>query len=367
MLSSGAYLDIQDRYVPSADVSLSFRSIAIGWFIAAAALMLVFTIIYFVIRLRFYPEPWARQTTSWLQYAYMILIHVLTLPFGTVLFRIFQCEGEWNTMGAINENTCWTTSHWILAGPALAAMVLLFVIYPGYLIWKVRLECMSGSAEGYLSFILLKETEYKLHLNLSWLYDSCFLFSSFKYRGVYYRPLVQIMKVIILIIYAAAFRSIEYQSMAVTIFLFLACLVFVFIRPFRLTSCSGFLIFGLLALTGNCFMGALRAAYNAYTLPTPWLLPQYLIWFIVAVQALWLASFITLLIYLVSRTLCHSTKSCYKRPVWPNISTSGRGQLTGETRKFMVAVIKAKIVQGNVQSQLTPSILYRTLLVHVHF
>lgn len=344
----GAYLDIQNRYVPSSDVSISFRTVAIGWFIAVAALLLIYAVVYTFIRLRFYPAPWARQTNSWLQYVYMIIIHVLTLPFGTVLFRIFQCEDIWNKMDTINDYTCWTMAHWELAIPAVIAMVLLFVIYPGYLIWKIRHERMSGSAEGYLSFILLKETEYKLHLNLSWLYDSCFLFSSFKYRGVYYRPIIQIMKALILIIYAAAFRSIQNQSMIICIFLFFAFLIFVFIRPYRLTSCNVFLIFNLLALTGDTFMGALRAAYDAYTLPTPWLLPQYLIWFIVAVQALWLASFIVLLIYLISRTLCHSTKSCYKRPVWPNISTSGSGQLTGETRKFMVAVIKAKIVQEKI-------------------
>ena len=345
MLSDGAYLDVQDRHVPSADVDMSFRTVCIVWFIIAAALIVMYAGVYFFFR-RFYPEPWARRTTSWLQFVYMIIIHVLTLPCGTVLFRIFQCENEWNNMDTINETKCWSTAHWQLAGPALALMVLLFVIYPGYLIWKIRLECMSGSSEGYLTFILLKETEYKIHINLAWLYDSCFLFSSFKYRGVYYRPMIQIVKLIILVIMTAAFHSIQNQSLIVTVFLLFVFLVFIVVRPYRLTSCNAFLAFSLLALTGNSFMGALRASFNAYTLPTPWLLPQYLVWFIAAVQILWLMAFIALLVYFVSRTLCHSTKSCYKRPVWPNISTSGSGQLTAETRKFMVAVIKAKIVQG---------------------
>ena len=347
MLSDGAYKDVQDRYVPSADVGISFRLISVTWFVIAGALMVIYAILYFFLRLAFFPKPWARQTTSWIQFVYMIIIHALTLPFGTVLFRIFQCETVWNKMDTINEYSCWGTMHWELAAPAIASMVLLFVIYPGYLIWKIKLECMTGSADGYLSFILLKETEYKIHLNRAWLYDSCFLFSSFKFRGIYYRPMIQLMKLILLIIYTAAFSSIKNQSVIITCFLLLAFLVFVIVRPYRLTSCNVFLVFGLLCLTGNGFMGSLRSAYNAYTIPSPWLLPQYLVWFIAAVQAAWTASFVILLVYLISRTLCHSTKSCYKRPVWPNISTSGSGQLTGETRKFMVAVIRAKIVQGN--------------------
>ena len=358
IVTDNVYRDVQDRFVPSADVGISFGTITLAWYITAAALMVIYVLVYTFIRLGYYPYPWARQTTSWIQFGYMIIIHAVTLPIGTVVFRLFHCESVWNTMDTMNENKCWSSTHLEILAPAIVTIVIFFVIYPAYLIWKIKQECLTGSSDGYLSFILLKETEYKIHLNHAWLYDSCFLFSSFKFRGIYYRPMIQFLKLGLLIICTGLFGNIKLQSMIIAIFLLLAVIVFIVVRPFRLTSCNVFLIFGLLCLSGNGFIGSLRATYNAVTIPSSWLLPQYIIWFIAAVQIAWVCTFTVLLVYLISRTLCHSTKSCYKRPVWPNISTSGSGQLTWETRKFMVAVIRAKIVQGIVKSLYIPYSTY---------
>lgn len=345
---NSTYKSVQGHYINSENVDVSFETICYIWFFGSVGLGLIYGSVHFFMKWKLYPLPWARRFMSRLQFCFMTLIHMLSMPFGIVLFRIFQCEGAWNSVDTINEYECWSISHWKLAAPAIVYIILLFLIYPGFLVWKIRLECMSGTSRGYLSFLLLKETEYKIHLNWSWLYDGMWTFSSFKYRGRFYRLMIQTVKLILLLVYATTYNYIKTQSMLTAVFLLLAVLLFVGIRPFRLTSCNAFLGFSLLCSVGNAFIGALLAAYDAYTIPSAWLTPDYIIWFLVFVQGSWALCLVCLLLYLISRTLCHSAKCCYKRPVWPNIATSGYDLLTSETRKYMTAIIKAKIAHEKI-------------------
>lgn len=345
-LNESAYLSVQDYYLPSARIGVSYESVCYGWFGGIAGLALLYGVLHGVMKCCFYPLHWARKLMSWVQFSFMNIVHLLTLPAGVALFRIFHCEGEFNKVYTMNEYFCFRADHWKFAAPAIIYICMIFLVYPAFLVWKIRQEGMTGTSKGYLSFILMKETEYKIHLNRSWLYDSMWIFSSFKHRGRYYRTVTQLVKLVLLIVFAGAFNDIKLQSMLTAVFLLLALVLAVFIRPFRLTSCNAFLIFSLLCNVGNAFLGSLISAYNTYTIPSAWLTSKYTIWFLAFIQACWACSLLVLLIYLLTRTLCHSTKSCYKRPVWPNIASSGTGCLTSETNKFMTAIIKAKIAHG---------------------
>lgn len=344
--NSSVYKSIQGHYLASSNVGVSYSHIMYGWFGGVAFLALVYGGLHFFFWLCIYPQIWARKFMSWVQFIFMNLIHVFSLPMGIALFRIYECEANFNKVYTMNEYDCFSSRHWNFAGPPLIYIFLVFIIYPAVLIWKIRQEGMTGTSKGYLSFILLKETEYKLHLNKSWLFDSIWIFSSFKHRGRYYRSALQIVKLSLLIIFVASFQNISTQALVTAIILLFVMVVATFIRPFRLTSCNVFLCFSILCNLGNAFIGALVSYYNPFTIPSAWLTSDYLIYFLSIIQISWLASLVVLLVYLISRTLCHSTKSCYKRAVWPNIATSGTGHLTSETRKFMTGIIKAKIVHG---------------------
>ena len=346
--NSSIYASVQEAYIHSSKIPVSYESIVFAWIGVFAGLCVIYGLLHFFFWKMFYPHAWARRVMSYVQFTLVVLVHVLSLPIGTAFFRLFQCEPGFNKVYVINEYSCFTGDHWKLIIPGLLIISFVFVVYPAFLVWKIRQEGMTGTAKGYLAFILMKETEYKIHLNRSWLNDSLWVFSPFKHRGRYYRTFMQVAKLVMLIIFASAFQHINIQALVSAIWLLLVFIALLVVRPFRLTSCNAFLIFSVLCNLGNCFIGALLASYNPYTIPSAWLTSEYIIWFIGFVQGVWAASLVCLLVYLVTRTLCHSGKCCYKRPVWPNIATSGSGNLTSETKKFMTAIIKAKIAQGTV-------------------
>ncbi|XP_052264616.1 uncharacterized protein LOC127867484 isoform X2 [Dreissena polymorpha] len=364
--NESVYHSVQGADIASSKVPLSYEYIVFGWFGLFGALTISYGALHLIMWRFFYPQTRQRMIMSWIQYFTVIVIHILSFPFGTALFRVFQCEGEFNKVYTVNDYGCFSSQHWKLGAPALLMLIVLFILYPAFLIIKIRREGMTGTSKGYLSFILMKETEYKIHLNRSWLHDSMWIFSSFKHRGRYYYSALLVAKLLLLIIFVAAFNNIKIQSMVTAIFLLVMFLSAVIVRPFRLTSCNAFLAFSILCNLGNAFVGSLLSNYNSYTTPSAWLTPNYIIWFIGIIQVSWLVSLISLLVYLVSRTLCHSTKSCYKRPVWPNIASSGEGYLTTETKKFMTAIIKAKIAHENIQR--VPAIFapVHELARHIH-
>jgi len=344
--NESSYISVQGYDLESDRIGVSFKTVMYACYFGLAVLALCYGVLHFVIRSSCYPLHWARKFMSWVQFVCMNIIHFLTLPVGIILFRIYQCEGEFNKVFTINEYFCFKPDHWTFAAPAIVYMCVVFLAYPAFLVWKIRQEGMTGTEKGYLAFILMKETEYKIHLNRSWLYDSLWIFSSFKHRGRYYRSALQLVKLVLLVIFAGAFNSIKLQSLLTTLWLLVVFIAAVVCRPFRLTSCNVFLAFSILCNIGNGFLGSMIAAYTPYTIPSAWLTSGYTYWFLAFIQACWAFSLFVLLVYLLSRTLCHSTKYCYKRPVWPNIASSGHGRLTTETKKFMAAIIKAKIALG---------------------
>ncbi|KAL4236712.1 hypothetical protein ACF0H5_005096 [Mactra antiquata] len=347
--NSSVYKSVQSHYLASSEIGVSYSHIVYGWFGGVGFLAVLYATMHLIFLIKFYPQSWPRRIMSWVQFFYVVLIHVLSLPMGIALFRLYECEGDTNKVYTMNEYDCYSAGHWKLAAPALVYIFLVFVIYPAFLVWKIRQDGMTGTSEGYLSYILMKETEYKIHVNKTWLLGSMWIFSSFKHRGRYYKSTLQIVKLALLITYAAGFQNISHQSLATALILLFVVIIAAIIRPFRLTSCNVFLIFSLLCNLANTFVGSLVSFYNPYTLPSAWLTSNYVTYFLLFIQVCWLVSLLVLLMYLISRTICHSTKSCYKRAVWPNIATSGTGYLTSETRKFMTGIIKAKIMQEKIQ------------------
>lgn len=344
--NSSVYKSVQEYYTPSSTVGIGYQNIMYGWFIGCGFLVLLYTALHVSMKCLYYPKSWALRFMSWVQFICMVLIHILSLPLGIALFRVYECEGDYSKMYTMNQYDCFSGDYWKFGGPALIYLLVVFLVYPAFLVWKTMLEGMTGTCSAYLSFIMIKETEYKIHLNRAWLNDSLWIFSSFKYRGRYYRTTVQLIKLILLLVCTVAFNYIKFQAMFTCLLLLIAAIGAVLIRPYRLTSCNAFLIFSLLCNMGNSFIGTLLSFYTPATTPSAWLTSNYIFYFLTFIQASWLLSLIVLLVYLISRTLCHSTKSCYKRSVWPNIATSGSDTLTPETRKFMTGIIKAKIAHG---------------------
>jgi hypothetical protein len=76
---------------------------------------------------------------------------------------------------------------------------------------------------------LLKTTDIIHHINFV-----AVVTLTFRYYSIYYRAIVQVIKLTLVIVLIAGFHNIKGQATAVTILLFLYALLFIIIRPFRL-------------------------------------------------------------------------------------------------------------------------------------
>ncbi|KAL3867679.1 hypothetical protein ACJMK2_040550 [Sinanodonta woodiana] len=352
--NADTYKSIQNYYTPSSTVKISYNDIVMGWGITVVILASAFITFLAVLKYRFYPTPWASNILSWSHLVVITVVQVLTIPLGLVIFRLFQCRSTDNYLDVMNEVQCFKKDHWVYAGPFLILGIALFLLFPAYLFKKIRTDALSGNSKGHNAFLLLKETEYKIHLNRYWLMSNLFYFSSFRFWGLYYRPIIHCIKIILLIIYTAAFTNPNAQAITVTTILLVSFLLFLILRPYRLMSMNLFLFLNFLCLTGNAFLGALRSSYTATTLPSPWLVPSYIIYFLGAVQIIWLVCLLILLTYLISRTICYKKKCCIKRSIWPNIASESEGQIGPETRTFMMAILRGKILLDKIKR--TPAI-----------
>ncbi|KAK3584573.1 hypothetical protein CHS0354_024621 [Potamilus streckersoni] len=343
------YKSIQNYYTPSSTVKISYNNIVMGWGITIVILAPACITFLAVLKYRFYPTPWASNILSWSHLVIITVVQVLTMPLGLVIFRLFQCRGTDKYLDVMNEVQCFNKDHWVYAGPFLILGIALFLVFPAYLIRKIWSDALSGNSKGHNAFLLLKETEYKIHLNRYWLMSNLFYFSSFRLWGLYYRPIIHCIKLVLLLIYTTAFTNTNAQAITVTAILFVSFLLFLILRPYRLMTMNLFLFLNFLCLTGNAFLGALRSSYTATTLPSPWLVPSYIIYFLGAVQIIWLVCLLILVTYLVSRTICYKKKCCIKRSIWPNIASESEGQVGPETRTFMIAILRGKILLDKIK------------------
>ena len=245
----------------------------------------------------------------------------------------------------MNEYTCLQGLHWLLATFCIMLAVLLFIIFPAYTIYRTRQEALGSCSKHHESFLLLKETEYKVGLNKSWLISDLYLFSSFKFWGMYHRAIVQWVRMIILIILIAAFSNIQAQAISVTVFFFVYAVAFTLLRPYRLGIFNFFMVFSYLCLGGLAMIGAMATSFNAYTLSTPWLLPQYSKWIIGCILIIWLFFWLSIFVYLAARAILYHC-GAIKTPSWPTFSTSDNDQLSCETKKFLKTFLRARFVLG---------------------
>ena len=99
-------------------------------------------------------------------------------------------------------------------------------------------------------------------LDMVWAVRGLHLFSSFRLCAIYYRPVVHLVKLLILILYAATFQSTSAQAISMTVLLLLVALLVLAVRPFRLTIFNVMMAVGYFCLTGNALFGAVITQFN---------------------------------------------------------------------------------------------------------
>lgn len=111
-------------------------------------------------------------------------------------------------------------------------------------------------------FVCFQQVEYMSGLDVVWEVRSFYIFSSFRLRGIYYRPITHFIKLTILIIYAATFQSIMAQAICMAVLLTLLGLVALLVRPFRVTAFNIMLVLGIMCLAGDAIFGTVITQFS---------------------------------------------------------------------------------------------------------
>ncbi|XP_071165857.1 uncharacterized protein [Mytilus edulis] len=335
-----AYVSTQSYYTPSATVPMSFSTFALAGGGCVLFLIGIFVAVYLTLWVR--KDRQFLNKTAWMRRIYLIFVQLLTLPIGVSVGHIFHCNEDKN-VDVMNDIGCFQGGHWGYLVFGIFFYIVLFLVVPIYIIYRSRTEAMGSCSKHHEAYLLLKETEYKIGLNKVWMHSDIYFFSSFRYWGIYYRAIMQLVKLSLVIVFIAGFHNVKGQATAVTILLFLYALLFVIVRPFRLICFNILLIMTFLSLGAAGIIGTLETSYNAYTLDNPWLLPQYSRWLIMVTILVWLLTWLCVTMYLIVNQClyrCH----CKHIPIWPTFSTSTDGQLSHESRKFLKMFLHAKIL-----------------------
>lgn len=339
-----AYVSTQNYYTPSATVPMSFSTLALAGGGCILLLFGIFVAVYAILWVikdrRFITK------TAWMRRIYLVFVQLLTLPIGVNVGHLFHCNADKN-VEVMNNLVCFQGTHWGYLVFGILFYIVLFLVVPIYIIYRSYTEALGSCSKHHEAYLLLKETEYKIGLNKVWLHSDIYFFSSFRYWGLYYRALVQLIKLSLLIVYMAGFHNIQGQSMAVAILLFIYAFIFVIMRPFRLLCFNILLIMTYISLGAAGIIGTLDTSYNAYTLDNPWLLPQYSRWLIMVTIGIWLLTWLCVTGYLIVNQ-CLYKCGCKQIPTWPTFSTSTKGQLSHETRKFLKMFLRAKLLLSKI-------------------
>ncbi|XP_050403384.1 uncharacterized protein LOC126819417 [Patella vulgata] len=339
-VNSGAFKGIQNYNPPSSDVPFSYNYVLLAMGLLLFLIAAILLIIYAVLRYR--KRPFLFVHVARMSRALTIACQVLTLPIGVVIFRLFHC----NTIGEVdvlNEMKCFEGLHWLYIVLAVFIMVALFLVFPAWMIYRIRREVLASTVDHHESYLQLKEMEYMSGLDVVWVVKGFHLFSSFNLRAIWYRPIMQIFKLTLLVVYTAAFSHIFAQAIATASVLFVFWLLILILRPFRLTSFNVLLGFGYLCLIGDAVFGSSIASYKPSQVASPWLVQPYDSYVLTFVNSLMVFSCLVFIIHLTVYQICCYQKYGYD-PLWPSMASRNNCQISKETKKFMYAVLQGRAV-----------------------
>ncbi|XP_061192548.1 uncharacterized protein LOC133200775 [Saccostrea echinata] len=343
--TAGVYASVQNYNTPSSSVPVQFSTISIGWLVVTLILAAVYPIIYAVLWYRKSPAMLTKM--AYVRRVYYVVIQALTLPLATYVGHIFQCTNT-DTVDVMNDLTCFSGLHWLYVTFGLVIMLFLFVVFPLYLVYITRTESVGSCSKHHESFLLLKETEYKVGLNKSWLHADMFVFSSFRFWGLYHRAVMQWLKLPIIIALCAGFNNISGQALSVTLLFWGYFVLFIFVRPYRIFIYNLMMLLSFLSLGCLGIIGSMVTRYNVYTLSSPWLLPQYSKWVLTTIVVSWAVFWFLFMVYLVIRSILYQ-KKIINTPLWPTFSTSDNDHLSLQTKKFLKTFLHARFVLERTQ------------------
>ena len=327
----------QDYDIPSAEIGIDYMHLVIGWGIVVFLGALLYVILYCVFtRMR---RPRTLYAIAQMQRAYIIGLQVLSLPIGLVAMRLFHCTPA-EMVDVKNEEFCFLSTHWAYLAPSIVVLILVFIIFPAWLILKIKSQLLNMSDEEHESYLQLKEMEYLHGLDMIWIIGGFQIFASYRRPGVHYRAALVILYGLILAVYGALHQHSFIQIVIINCILFIMFIGLVAVRPFRIKIFNFMLAINFLCLSFNALLGCFKSSFEATTIVSVWLLPSYQIIILAAINGFWLFCLLLFLIYVGVRTVCWQ-KSVVQ--LWPNQKYN---DLSPQTRRYVRGIIVARLLAG---------------------
>ncbi|XP_022105517.1 uncharacterized protein LOC110987250 isoform X2 [Acanthaster planci] len=329
------YNSARNNFIDSTLIGFDYRWYTLGWAIFIFVAITLYIILY--IAMNYQKRYNLLLQVARLQRAYIILCQVLAMPIGVMMAKLFHCNADDN-MDVHNATPCAGGEHLAYVVPSLAIYVGLFIILPIWMIMKIRTQIFSNRSERHEGFLQLKETEFSHGLDFIWAIKLYHLFSSFRLVWAYYRPVMFLFKLVLLASYAALLWLPMWQMI---VFLVAICPLFLVIlirRPFRITSFNVYIMINFLCMLILAIMGLMQ---NLFDTNSVFFQAEYLFSELLAVGAFWAVFTVVWFVYVLLR---YYGLLCRGVPLWPEMTSREVNKLSGETQKYMRALLKGRIV-----------------------
>ena len=344
-VQSRAYTRLQGKETASSAISVDYNHILMAWAGLLVFIGFIFLVTFLILNRR--QPPYLMVHYAKMERVFLVMVQVLALPLGTAVFRLFHCTGS-DTMAVFNSKSCHKGVYWAYIAPSILLTVALFGAVPLWMVYRIRKQKLAAGNKHHDAYLRLKEVEYEAGLDVVWAVQGFYLFSSFRLCAVYYRPMVHMIKLLLLVFFSALFLEIHAQAICVAVILTIAAVTVPVVRPFRVTSFNVALCLSLGSLAGNALFGSVVTSVTPATVESPWLVEPYSYSILAGINVILSGTLVTWIIWLICRSKCSCcVRHCFPNsPLWPTLLSYEFKVEGAETYKFMAAVLRARAVLG---------------------
>ena len=347
------YRGVATATVDPNDVPLNYFAFSLSWLLVAICIPIGCIIFHYSLKkIKRIKVQTIIILQSYSLQAFFICAQLLCLPFTMVTVRLLQCD-TYTRSGADSEyrsvvldhTTCWDNYHIGLLVPMAMVSIFYMIIVPLWMLKMIRCQlvvsslcCVCQGHRTHENYLRLKEMEYSLKLEDTWLTKNFRLFSSYRRSWVLYRPTSIFLKAFIGLIYGVLFYSLQGQAILLFTVLSLWLVMVLLLPVYRLDVFNVLLIISLLANTSNSVLGLLIAIETESSL----IIGQNLVNALLVIQLGWLTVAILCTLYLLLRyyhkigpLLVFTTKTRYA-PLWPALPSSSHDH------KYLQAIFQSR-------------------------
>jgi len=209
------------------------------------------------------------------------------------------------------------------------------------------MQVYACAAADHETFLRLKETEYANGVDVLWAICCLYLFSSFHRRAVLFRPILQIIKGLLIIAVAFGHNNMFNQAVFCSLVLFGCGVMIIIMRPHRVPILNALLVINFLCLGIDALIGAFLARFGVWNNPSPFFTIPYAYYELLLFNICWFLMTLVIIVIIFRRKfgLCGAKQN----PLWPTLrqpltSESSNDEMDKQSQQFTSEVVKSRLV-----------------------